>query len=49
MRPTRIQEEKAGRAQAELNQPPIAAEIPAQFIILDENARLEPDFDYDFS
>ena len=27
----------------------IAAEVPAQFIVLDENARLEPDFDYDFS
>ena len=33
----------------ELNQPAIVAEIPAQFIVLDENARLDPDFDYDFS
>ncbi|MCP6725834.1 hypothetical protein NL526_27645, partial [Klebsiella pneumoniae] len=27
----------------------VAAEIPALQVMLDENARLEPDIDYDFS
>jgi Zinc finger, C3HC4 type (RING finger) len=39
----------SGESSAELHLPAIAAEARAQLIILDENARLEPDFDYDFS
>jgi hypothetical protein len=41
--------ERAGAGTAQLNQPPIVAEAPPQFMIIDETARLEPDFDYDFS
>lgn len=41
--------EEAGAGTPQLNQPPIVAEAPPQFMIIDETARLEPDFDYDFS